>query len=101
MPKVHRSGPKSAVGMEFYDIEEIGAASFCQDSDDASTPATQVHMQIKLDSAVHGLVPMLVARFHGTDTLDAVILALIEHRHFVFGRRDWDTYKYPGQEEKL
>jgi hypothetical protein len=41
--------------------------------------------------------PPLVARFHGTDTLDALIEALIEHRTYVFGRREWDASKYPEQ----
>ena len=50
-PKVERTGPRTLVGQEFYEIEELGCWSFCPDSDDASTPATQVHAHL----TVHGL----------------------------------------------
>lgn len=48
MASVHRHGPGSLVGQEFYDLEEPGAYSFCPDSNDGSTPATQVHVVIRL-----------------------------------------------------
>ena len=98
MADVHRGGPRTLVGQEFYEVEEIGAYSFCPDSNDASTPATQVHMSIKLASRLFAKQPPpMVARYHGTDTLDALIEALIEHRTYVFGRRKWDASKYPEQ----
>jgi len=78
----------SMVGKEFYDCDYFHTLSFCPDSEDASTPATQVHHMLKLKGIGAPSAP-LVIRFHGTDTLDAMIEALIEHRTFVFGRREW------------
>jgi hypothetical protein len=105
MPKVERGGPKTAVGMVFLEIEEIGASSFCPDSNDASTPATQVHMTLRVKGVADYLgipktirPPTMVARFLGTGTLDAFIEALIEHRTYVFGRRQWDATGYPEQQ---
>lgn len=102
MPKIERNGPRSLVGQSFYEVEEIGCCSFCPDSDDASTPATQVHAHLTvagLDTLGRRKVfPPMICRFHGADTLDAFIEALIEHRTYVFGRRDWDASRYPEQE---
>jgi hypothetical protein len=104
MSKVHRTGARSLVGQEFYEIEELGCWSFCPDSNDASTPATQVHMHITL-AAPPGLTltrtvqPPMVCRFHGPGTLDAFIESLIEHRTYVFGRREWDATKYEEQKQ--
>jgi hypothetical protein len=98
MAKVERAGARSLVGQEFYEIEEVGAWSFCPDSNDASTPATQVHMHMTISSPLFSKPPPpLVARFHGPDTLDALIEALIEHRVYVFGRRHYRSDKYPEQ----
>jgi hypothetical protein len=100
MPKIHRSGPRSLVGQEFYDIEQLGAFSFCPDSNDASTPATQVHVQIQAKDALGKILPPMICRFHGPGSLDAFIEALIEHRTYVFGRRFWRSDRYPEQERK-
>ena len=99
MPKVVRGGPRTAVGMAFYDIHELGTASFCPDSNDASTPATEVHVSIQIRPQIIGERPLphMVAAFKGTATLDAFIEALIEHRTYVFGRRSWDATKYKEQ----
>lgn len=78
----------SMAGMAFYDIDFLDTLSFCPDSNDASTPATQVHQMIKLKGIGAPKYP-LVARFSGPKTLDALIEALIEHRTYVFGRREW------------
>lgn len=102
MPKTERQGPKSLVGMKFFEVEELGAFSFCPDSNDASTPATQVHVRITLaaaDQLGRKVFPPFIARFHGPGTLDAFIAALIEHRTYVFGRREWSAAQYPEQEE--
>ena len=72
--------------MEFFDIESLNVFSFCPDSDDASTPATQVHIAHRVKS--NPRVPFIM-RCHGPDTLDAYIEALIEHRTYVFGRREY------------
>jgi hypothetical protein len=97
MPDTHRSGPKSLVGQEFYDIHELGAYSFCPDSNDASTPATQVHVRIQVKDVLGKILPPFIARFFGKDTLAAFIEALIEHYTYVFGRRKWDASKYEEQ----
>lgn len=97
MPKITRGGPRSAVGQQFFEIEEVGALSFCPDSDDASTPATQVHLSIKAKDAIGNVFPPMVMRFFTPEFLDSVIEALIEHRTYVFGRRDWDSSKYREQ----
>ncbi len=86
----------SLTGMAFYDIEFLNTISFCPDSNDASTPATQVHQIIKLKGVGAPREP-LIARFHGTTTLDALIEALIEHRTYVFGRRDHWPNDFPEQ----
>jgi hypothetical protein len=83
----------SMAGMEFYDIDFMDTISFCPDSNDASTPATQVHQIIKFKDRN---IPM-VARFHGTTSLDALIEALIEHRTYVFGRRAGWPNDFPEQ----
>lgn len=84
-----RNNPKSSMaGMEFYDFESVNILSFCPDSNDASTPATQVHQIIQMKGPLAPKHP-LVMRFRGPKTLDAMIEALIEHRTYVFGRRDW------------
>ncbi len=85
MPETTRHGPKNMAGMEFYDIDSFDVASFCPDSNDASTPATQVHVTVKLKR----IPTPLVMRYHGPDSLDAHIEAMIEHRTYVFGRREW------------
>lgn len=78
----------SMAGRAFYEIDFLDTLSFCPDSNDASTPATQVHQIVKLRGV--GAPPHpLIARFHGPKTLDALIEALIEHRTYVFGRREW------------
>ncbi len=104
MSQTVRSGPKTLVGQQFYDIEQIGAYSFCPDSNDASTPATQVHVEIQLkapprhaEQRRETLLPFIM-RYHGTDTIDAFIEALIEHRTYVFGRHEWKN-DFPEQEE--
>ena len=100
--KVKRTGSMkgkkeaSMVGVEFYDIDLLDTRSFCPDSNDASTPATQVHQFINLKGPGAPAHP-LVARFSGTNTLDALIEALIEHRTYVFGRREWRN-DFPEQE---
>lgn len=100
MPKVERTGPRSLVGQAFYEIEELGAWSFCPDSDDASTPATQVHVHLTVagldEVGRKKIFPPMVARFRGPDTLDGFIEALIEHRTYVFGRRKFHS-DYPEQ----
>lgn len=78
----------SMAGVAFYDIDMLDTFSFCPDSNDASTPATQVHQMIKMKGVGAPKDP-LIARFSGTKTLDALIEALIEHRTYVFGRREW------------
>lgn len=106
MAEVKRHGPGTIVSQEFYEIEELSATSFCPDSTDASTPATQVHVQIQIKGGLDAYgfrsppEPPLILRCHGTDTLDAFIEALIENRTFVFGRRKWDASKYETQEER-
>jgi hypothetical protein len=101
MPKIERGGPRTLVGQEFYDIEELGAFSFCPDSDDASTPATQVHVKLQVagldELGKRKVFPPMVARFAGAETLDAWIEAMIEHRTWVFGRRVWPVAQYPEQ----
>ena len=92
MPKVERHGPGNLAGMEFYDIESFDVFSFCPDSNDASTPATQVHVAVRLKR----VGAPLVMRYHGPDSLDAHIEAMIEHRTYVFGRREWSK-DYPEQ----
>ena len=99
MADVHRGGPRSLVGQEFYEVEEIGACSFCPDSNDASTPATQVHVNITAKDWSGKAMPPFIARFHGPDTLDAFIEALIEHRTYVFGHKPWASFHYPVQVE--
>ncbi len=93
------STPKNVTGMSFYDLMEIDVGSFCPDSTDASTPATQVHMtlQLKPQPPARQAPPPLVARFHRPEILDGVIEALIEHRTYVFGRRTWSADRYPEQ----
>ena len=59
MPKVHREGSRSLVGQEFYEVEEVVCWSFCPDSNDASTPATQVHMHMTLSSPLFGVSLMV------------------------------------------
>ena len=86
----------SMVGMEFFDIDFLDTLSFCPDSDDASTPATQVHQVIKFKGA-GAPEPPLIARFKGARTLDSLVEALIEHRTYVFGRREWRN-DFPEQE---
>jgi hypothetical protein len=80
----------SMAGMSFYDIDFLDTISFCPDSNDASTPATQVHQIIQLKGVGAPSAP-LIARFSGAKTLDALIEALIEHRTYVFGRSEWRT----------
>lgn len=92
MPKTERHGPRDVSGMEFYDLESFDVFSFCPDSNDASTPATQVHVAIQM----RAFVTPLVMRYHGPGSLDAHIKALIEHRTYVFGRRSWPD-DYPEQ----
>lgn len=87
----HRSGPKSMVGQEFYDVEELGAGSFCPDSNDASTPATQVHVHITLKRWDGKPNPPFVMRCHRPETLDEFIESLIEHRVYVFGKREYHS----------
>jgi len=96
MPKIERSGPRTLVGEEYFDIVELGAISVCPDSDDASTPATQVHVKIQCKDAIGRKLPPFIARFRGTEMLDAFIEAMIENRTFVFGRRNWYQV-YPEQ----
>lgn len=104
MPEVTRSDRRgspdaSLVGQAFYDIEHLRVYSFCPDSNDASTPAKHVHMEIAQKQHVlerKQRAPW-VARFKGPDTLDALIEALIEHRTYVFGRREYRT-DWPVQE---
>ena len=101
MPKIERTGPRTLVGQAYYEIEEIGCWSFCPDSDDASTPATQVHAHLTVsgldESGKKRVFPPMVCRFHGPGTLDAFIEALLEHRTYVFGRRAWSADAYPEQ----
>ena len=78
----------SMAGIAFYDIDFLDTISFCPDSNDASTPATQVHQVVKFKGPGAPEYP-LVMRFLGPKTLDSFIEALIEHRTYVFGRRDW------------
>ena len=99
MPKTTRTDHRgkssaSVVGMEFFDIESLDVFSFCPDSNDATTPATQVHISHR----VRQFQFPLIMRCHGPGTLDTYIEALIEHRTYVFGRREWDASKYPEQE---
>lgn len=101
MPKVTRDdyrGKKQAsvVGMEFFDVESLDVFSFCPDSNDATTPATQVHIAHRLKG--NPRIP-LVIRCHSPRTLDAYIESLIEHRTFVFGRREWRN-DFPEQEKE-
>ena len=95
MAEVTRGGPRNLQGMAFYEFESLDVYSFCPDSNDASTPATQVHAAIRLKGVGAPSHP-LVVRFHGPDTLDAWIDALVEHRTYVFGRRKVRT-DYPEQ----
>jgi len=103
MAETTRSGPGSLVGHAYYDIDGLSTYSFCPDSNDASTPATQVHVAIQLKGTALGFgmrrpaPPPMVMRFHSNDTLDAFIEALIEHRTYVFGRRHWSADAYPEQ----
>jgi hypothetical protein len=96
-------GPKDLTGMAFRDVDHLGAFSFCPDSRDASTPATQVHLvvQIKGDLDDYGLrgpkPPPFVCRFHRPEILDALIESLIEHRTYTFGRRAWTADHFPEQ----
>jgi hypothetical protein len=48
----------------------------------------QVHQVIRLKGPGAPEIPF-VMRFHGPDTLDSIIESLIEHRTYVFGRREW------------
>ena len=98
----------SMAGMEFYEIESFQVLSFCPDSNDASTPATQVHCVVRIKSSLSEggrtvisvpKPPPLVMRYHGPDSLDAHIEAMIEHRTYVFGRREWRN-DFDEQESK-
>jgi len=76
-------------GVAFFEIDHFNVGSFCPESTDASTPATQVHVRVKLKAppaTLPGLPPVdvlsrlpLVMRYLGPDTLDAHIEAMIEH----------------------
>lgn len=90
-------GPRSLRGVTFYDIAHIDVGAFCPDSEDGSTPATQVHMMIHLASPLDPKPHPLVMRFHGPRTLDALIETLIQYRSYVFGRRKWRG-DYPEQD---
>lgn len=90
MAEITRRGPKDMSGVEFYELDGVDIQSFCPDSNDASTRATQVHLSIVMKSALKKIpeLPMIL-RFHGTDSLDAIIEALIEHRTYVFGAKEF------------
>jgi hypothetical protein len=96
MPDVTRGGPGSMAGVAFYDVDSINVFSFCPDSNDASTPATQVHVHITMKDATGRKQAPMVMRCFGPDTLDGLIEALIEHRTYVFGRREFHS-NYPEQ----
>lgn len=94
MPETKRHGPRSLVGQQFHEIHELGVFSFCPDSNDASTPAKQVHISIQMEAMAHAVsgappLPPLIMRCHGTATLDDHIEALMEHRTYVCGKHEW------------
>lgn len=66
----------------FYDgrPEGFDVYSWSPGPPGGTDPATQVHL--------HGLFDggRIVWRFKGTDTLDRLIAALVEHRKFVWGK---------------
>ncbi len=93
-------------GQLFMDVDAIHVCSFCPGT---STTASQVHLQIAVKSNESNVlsmahaaiklkqVPPLVLRCHGPGTLDKIIAMLIEHRIYVFGRRDY-VADYPVQD---
>lgn len=89
--------PRDMTGLAFYDIESYDVFSFCPGSRDASTPAEQVHVCVSLKPppTMGGVrspglaMPPLVMRYHGPGSLDAHIEAMIEHRTYVFGWREY------------
>lgn len=102
MPKTTRTtDPRDMTGIAFYDIDEFSVISFCPDSRDASTPAKQVHVIVQLKESPGSLeskpLPM-VMRYHGPGSLDAHIEAMIEHRTYVFGRKQWRN-DWPEQDK--
>jgi hypothetical protein len=80
-PIVTKRGPGTFAEADYYEVpEELNVYSWCP-SPDGTGPATQVHLHIGKPPS-----PVLVVRFKGPKTLDAIIQALNEHRIDVWGK---------------
>jgi hypothetical protein len=92
LPENHRGGPGSMVGVAVYDVDSINVLLLLsrlgrrEHAGDASrfAPVTSRIVMWRWT------LPM-VMRCFGHDTLDGFIEALIEHRTYVFGRRQFHS----------
>lgn len=79
-PRVTKSGFSVISDANYYEVpEQFDVGSWCPTAD-GTGPATQVHLRF-------GSPPgnVMLIRFKGPGSLDALINALIEHREDVFG----------------
>ena len=107
--KVERLGERNAEEVAFFDVDEVSVRSTGPGLVGGGAPATQVHMVLRLRLALPSVVPgariataplpPLALRFCAADDLDPIIEALIEHRTYTFGRREWSTDGFVDQGE--